>query len=46
MDISSRDSVRSVYRRIGSFDALACAAGEAHFGRLPERASQLSVSRP
>jgi NAD(P)-dependent dehydrogenase (short-subunit alcohol dehydrogenase family) len=32
VDISSRDSVRSMYRRIGSFDALACAAGEAHFG--------------
>jgi NAD(P)-dependent dehydrogenase (short-subunit alcohol dehydrogenase family) len=32
VDISSRDSVQSMYRRIGSFDALACAAGEAHFG--------------
>jgi NAD(P)-dependent dehydrogenase (short-subunit alcohol dehydrogenase family) len=32
VDISSRDSVRSMYQRIGSFDALACAAGEAHFG--------------
>ncbi|HYJ68394.1 MAG TPA: short chain dehydrogenase [Nocardioidaceae bacterium] len=32
VDISSRDSVESMYRRIGSFDALACAAGEAHFG--------------
>lgn len=32
VDISSPDSVRSMYRRIGSFDALACAAGEAHFG--------------
>jgi NAD(P)-dependent dehydrogenase (short-subunit alcohol dehydrogenase family) len=32
VDISSRDSVRAMYRRIGSFDALACAAGEAHFG--------------
>jgi NAD(P)-dependent dehydrogenase (short-subunit alcohol dehydrogenase family) len=32
VDISSRESVRSMYRRIGSFDALACAAGEAHFG--------------
>ena len=34
VDISSRDSVRSMYRRIGSFDALACAAGEAHFGQF------------
>ncbi|MQA74750.1 MAG: short chain dehydrogenase [Solirubrobacterales bacterium] len=32
VDISSEDSVRSMYRRIGSFDALVCAAGEAHFG--------------
>ena len=32
VDISSPDSVRAMYRRIGSFDALACAAGEAHFG--------------
>jgi NAD(P)-dependent dehydrogenase (short-subunit alcohol dehydrogenase family) len=32
VDISSQDSVRSMYERIGSFDALACAAGEAHFG--------------
>ena len=32
VDISSRDSVESMYRRVGSFDALACAAGEAHFG--------------
>ena len=32
VDISSRESVRSMFRRIGNFDALACAAGEAHFG--------------
>jgi NAD(P)-dependent dehydrogenase (short-subunit alcohol dehydrogenase family) len=32
VDISSRDSVQSMYEQIGSFDALACAAGEAHFG--------------
>jgi NAD(P)-dependent dehydrogenase (short-subunit alcohol dehydrogenase family) len=32
VDISSEDSVRSMYQQIGSFDALACAAGEAHFG--------------
>jgi len=34
VDISSRDSVRSMYRRIGSFDPLARAAGEAYFGRF------------
>jgi NAD(P)-dependent dehydrogenase (short-subunit alcohol dehydrogenase family) len=32
VDISSPDSVRSMYQQIGSFDALACAAGEAYFG--------------
>jgi NAD(P)-dependent dehydrogenase (short-subunit alcohol dehydrogenase family) len=32
VDISSEESVRAMYRRIGSFDALVCAAGEAHFG--------------
>ena len=34
VDISSRDSVLAMYNRIGSFDALACAAGEAYFGRF------------
>jgi NAD(P)-dependent dehydrogenase (short-subunit alcohol dehydrogenase family) len=34
VDITQSDSVRAMYRRIGSFDALACAAGEAHFGPL------------
>jgi len=32
VDISSADSVRSLYDRVGSFDAVVCAAGEAHFG--------------
>jgi NAD(P)-dependent dehydrogenase (short-subunit alcohol dehydrogenase family) len=32
VDMSSPDSVRSMYQQVGSFDALACAAGEAHFG--------------
>lgn len=34
VDISSADSVRAMYDRVGTFDALACAAGEAHFGPL------------
>ena len=34
VDIASQDSVRSMYRQIGSFDALICAAGEAHFRAL------------
>jgi len=32
VDISSTDSVRSMYDQVGRFDALACTAGEAHFG--------------
>jgi NAD(P)-dependent dehydrogenase (short-subunit alcohol dehydrogenase family) len=32
VDISSPDSVRAMYNQVGSFDALVCAAGEAHFG--------------
>src|SRR4029450_4390430 len=32
VDIQSPDSVRALYRPAGSFDALVCAAGEAHFG--------------
>jgi hypothetical protein len=32
VDIQSPDSVRDMYRQAGSFDALVCAAGEAHFG--------------
>lgn len=32
VDIASQESVRSMYRQIGSFDAMICAAGEAHFG--------------
>jgi NAD(P)-dependent dehydrogenase (short-subunit alcohol dehydrogenase family) len=32
VDIRSPDSVREMYRRVGNFDAVICAAGEAHFG--------------
>lgn len=32
VDIQSPDSVRDMYRKVGNFDALVCAAGEAHFG--------------
>jgi NAD(P)-dependent dehydrogenase (short-subunit alcohol dehydrogenase family) len=32
VDLRSRDSVRDMFRRVGAFDALVCAAGEAHFG--------------
>jgi NAD(P)-dependent dehydrogenase (short-subunit alcohol dehydrogenase family) len=44
VDISSEDSVRSMYQHIGSFDALACAAGEAHFGPFePVTAEELAL---
>jgi NAD(P)-dependent dehydrogenase (short-subunit alcohol dehydrogenase family) len=32
VDIQSPDSVRDMFRQVGVFDALVCAAGEAHFG--------------
>jgi NAD(P)-dependent dehydrogenase (short-subunit alcohol dehydrogenase family) len=32
VDIGSPDSVRLMYDQVGSFDALVCTAGEAHFG--------------
>ena len=32
VDIASPDSVREMYREVGSFDAVVCTAGEAHFG--------------
>jgi NAD(P)-dependent dehydrogenase (short-subunit alcohol dehydrogenase family) len=32
VDISSPDSVRAMYKHVGRFDALVCAAGEAHLG--------------
>ena len=32
VDIRSPDSVRAMYHQVGSFDALVCAAGEAHLG--------------
>jgi NAD(P)-dependent dehydrogenase (short-subunit alcohol dehydrogenase family) len=32
VDIQSPDSVREMYREVGTFDALVCAAGEAYFG--------------
>jgi NAD(P)-dependent dehydrogenase (short-subunit alcohol dehydrogenase family) len=32
VDIGSSDSVRAMYDQVGSFDALVCAAGDAHIG--------------
>ena len=32
VDIRSPDSVRAMYEHVGSFDALVCAAGDAHLG--------------
>jgi NAD(P)-dependent dehydrogenase (short-subunit alcohol dehydrogenase family) len=31
VDVQSPDSVRGMFRQVGAFDALVCAAGEAHF---------------
>ena len=36
VDITSEDSIKEMYEKTGAFDALVCAAGDAHFGPLPE----------
>ncbi len=34
VDITSRDSIHSMFKEIGLFDALVCTAGDVHFGPL------------
>lgn len=36
VDMSSADSIKSMYEKIGPFDSLICSAGNAHFGPLTE----------
>jgi NAD(P)-dependent dehydrogenase (short-subunit alcohol dehydrogenase family) len=36
VDLAETDSIEAMYQRAGSFDAVACAAGEARFGTLAE----------
>ncbi|PBC02332.1 short chain dehydrogenase [Mesorhizobium sp. WSM3860] len=36
VDISKPDSIRNLYEKIGSFDALVCTAGEVHFAPLDQ----------
>ena len=46
VDIQSPDSVRDMFRQVGAFDALVCAAGEAHFGpfdTMPEDELALGI---
>lgn len=40
VDIQSPDSVRDMYREVGAFDALVCAAGEAYFGPFDTMSEQ------
>jgi NAD(P)-dependent dehydrogenase (short-subunit alcohol dehydrogenase family) len=40
VDITDRTSVERMYAQVGAFDAVACAAGEVHFGPLGEMNSQ------
>ena len=40
VDIQSPESVRDMYREVGEFDALVCAAGEAHFGPFDTMSEQ------
>jgi NAD(P)-dependent dehydrogenase (short-subunit alcohol dehydrogenase family) len=36
VDLASPDSIKALYRAVGPFDAVVCAAGLAHFGPLAE----------
>lgn len=48
VDIASADSVRSMFQEVGSFEAVVCTAGEAHFGpfaTMDEEALALGVHR-
>jgi NAD(P)-dependent dehydrogenase (short-subunit alcohol dehydrogenase family) len=36
MDMSSAKAIRTMYERVGNFDALVCTAGHAHFGPFDE----------
>lgn len=36
VDISSLESIESLFKQVGPFDALVSAAGDAHFGPLPQ----------
>ena len=36
VDMSSVESIKNMYEKVGSFDALICTAGNAHFGLLTE----------
>jgi NAD(P)-dependent dehydrogenase (short-subunit alcohol dehydrogenase family) len=36
VDVADRDSIRALYRAVGSVDAVVCAAGQARFGALAE----------
>ncbi len=40
VDISSTESIKMLYRNVGSFDALVCAAGQARFGALAKLADE------
>ena len=36
VDITSPDSIRAMYKKVGAFDAVVCTAGNAHFGPFAE----------
>ncbi|MPZ53738.1 MAG: short chain dehydrogenase [Acidimicrobiia bacterium] len=40
VDIQSRDSVRDMYRKVGTFDAVVCTGGEAYFGPFDTMSEQ------
>ncbi|WP_229206219.1 NAD-dependent epimerase/dehydratase family protein [Dyadobacter fermentans] len=40
VDMAIPDSIKAFFEQIGSFDALVCAAGDAHFGPLTSMTDQ------
>jgi NAD(P)-dependent dehydrogenase (short-subunit alcohol dehydrogenase family) len=41
VDISSKESIVKMYKSIGKFDALVCASGSVHFGKLAKMSDAL-----
>ncbi|TQR17930.1 short chain dehydrogenase [Psychrobacillus soli] len=42
VDITSTDSIRSMFEEVGKIDALVCTAGAAHFGAIEELTPELN----
>lgn len=41
VDITSIDSIQKMYKKLGKFDAMVCASGSVHFGKLAKMSDSL-----